>query len=77
MLCLRANCLAWTWTIDYKDHQAKELREVEPNRTPAPKYPKLGALVDSGADLDLNSLTRDGSTISWMKGGVTQSQTLT
>jgi hypothetical protein len=68
---------AWTWTIDYKDHQAKELRKVEPNRKPAPKYPELGKLVDSGDDLDLMSLTRAGSTISWMRGGVAQSQTLT
>jgi hypothetical protein len=68
---------AWTWTIDYKDHRAKELRKVEPNRKPAPKYPELGKLVDSGDDLDLMSLTRDGSTISWMRAGVAQSQTLT
>ena len=67
---------AWTWTIDYKDHQEKELRKVEPYGK-RKKYPELGALVDSGTDLDLTSLTRDGSTISWMNGGVAQSQTLT
>jgi hypothetical protein len=66
---------AWTWTIDYKDHQAKELREVEPYGK-RKKYPDLGALVDSGDDLDLTSLTRTGSTISWMRGGVARSQPL-
>jgi hypothetical protein len=66
---------AWTWTLDYKDHQALELRKVEPNRKGV-KYPELGALVDSGPDLDLTSLERDGSAITWLHGGVEQSETL-
>lgn len=32
--------------------------------------------LDSGADIDTSSLTRSGSVVSWTKGGVTQSATL-
>ncbi len=33
-------------------------------------------MLDSGSDVDPESLTLDGSTLSWQKGGVTQSATL-
>ena len=33
-------------------------------------------LLDSGSDLDPESLALDGSTLSWQKAGVTQSATL-
>ena len=72
-----AGSYAWTWTLVYRDHKVKELRKVEPNRKPAPKYPELGALVDSGDDLDLTSLERDGSTIFWMRGDEAKTQELT
>lgn len=72
-----AGSYAWTWTLEYRDRKVKELRKVEPNRKPAKKYPELGALVDSGDDLDLTSLTRDGSTIFWMRGDDAKTQELT
>jgi hypothetical protein len=65
---------AWTWTIDYRDHQDQELRKVEPGGKSGPG--KLGVIVDSGPDLDLASLKRDGSAITWLQGGVEQSETL-
>jgi hypothetical protein len=33
-------------------------------------------VLDSGADVELESLTLDGSTLSWINGGVTHSATL-
>jgi hypothetical protein len=33
-------------------------------------------VLDSGPDVDAESLTLDGSTLSWTKGGLTQSATL-
>ena len=33
-------------------------------------------LLDSGSDVDPESLALDGSTLSWLKAGVTQSATL-
>jgi hypothetical protein len=66
---------AWTWTIDYRDHTEQELRKVE--QTDKSSGPgKLGIILDSGPDLDIASLTRNGSTISWLHGGVPQSETL-
>ena len=73
----RAGSLAFSWNVEAKDADgrdtsAREVRKLEPGDplTKAPPYNEpLGVLLDSGPELDLNSLTLTGSTLSWLKAG--------
>ena len=70
---------AWAWTTKYEGTPpagtpppGKEIRRKRFDQF----QPPLGDLLDSGPDLDLASLRREGETVTWLKAGAPQSAPL-
>lgn len=60
--------LAWTWTADYFTEpgqpKVREVRKLAPT-----DRRRLGVLLDSGPEIEVDSLTRRRSAVSWINAG--------
>lgn len=73
MVVTTRGSMAWTWTAEYGD--GRTVREVRKLESDADSE-KFGVILDSGPDVDLVSLERRGSSVSWLKAGVRASAPL-
>ena len=69
MVVTTRGSIAWIWTATYEDRTESRCSGGAQARAGRDSDDKFGVILDSGPEIDLRSLERRGSTVSWVKAG--------